>query len=177
VASPDQVEAGEAWVGSLNPAGVVQVSALQGEGVPELLEALEGHLPVSPFFYPPDEVATLPVRFFVGELVRETVFEHFREEVPYSTFCEVEEFREGGSRTYIQVNIYVERASQKGIIIGNQGAAIRDLGRDARRKIEHFLDESVYLDLWVKVLPRWRKKRGELRRLGLPVPKSHASKP
>ena len=170
-APPAGVEAAVDWAQALSPKGIHKVSGETGEGVAELVAALRRELPESPFFYPKDEVATAPVRFFVGELVRETVFERFREEIPYATFCEVEEFRDGGGRTYIQVNIFVERPSQKGILIGDKGAAIRDLGREARGKIEAFLGEPVFLDLWIKVLPKWRKRRGELRRLGLPVPK------
>jgi GTPase len=176
-ASSEAVGEEAEWARGLATSTVLTVSAATGAGIDTLVAHLHQMLPESPFYYPEDELATAPVRFFVGELVRETVFEQFHEEVPYATFCEVEEFRDGGGRTYIQVNIYVERASQKGILIGEKGQAIRELGREARRKIERFLDEPVYLDLWVKVLPRWRKKRGELRRLGLPVPqpKNHAS--
>lgn len=176
-ASGEAVAEEEEWAGSLTTTSVLTVSGETGAGIDTLVEHLHRLLPESPFYYPEDELATAPVRFFVGELVRETVFEQFHEEIPYATFCEVEEFRDGGGRTYIQVNIYVERASQKGILIGEKGQAIRELGRTSRQKIERFLDAPVYLDLWVKVLPRWRKKRGELRRLGLPVPhpKNHAS--
>ncbi len=169
-ANRERVVAEVSWARELSDIPAHEVSALTGEGIPELLETLYGELPESPFFYPADEIAVSPVRFFVSELVRETIFEDFREEIPYATFCEVEEFRDGGRRTYIQVNIYVERSSQKGILIGEKGQAIRELGRRSREKIEEFLGTPVYLDLWVKVLPRWRKKRGELRRLGLPVP-------
>jgi GTPase len=155
---------------------ILPVSALTGEGVEELLAALRSRLPESPFLYPPDELSTAPVRFFVAELVRETVFERFRDEIPYASFCQVEEFRKDGKRTYIQVHLFVERSSQKGILIGKGGRAIRDLGSDARERIEHFLGEPVYLDLWVKVLPRWRKKRGQLRRWGFRVPDHDATK-
>lgn len=175
LASPERVAAVRDWAERLSPIATLSVSGETGEGVADLLAVLTEHLPESPFFYPEDEIATAPVRFFVGELVRETVFEQFREEIPYATFCEVEEFRDGGGRKYIQVNIFVERASQKGIVIGERGAAIRELGREARVKIEAFLEQPVYLDLWVKVLPKWRKKRGELRRLGLPIPESRRS--
>lgn len=166
----ERIDAVREWAMGLGAVATQAVSGETGEGVQELLAVLKDNLPESPFFYPDDEIATAPVRFFVGELVRETVFEQFREEIPYATFCEVEEFRDGGARTYIQVNIFVERASQKGILIGERGASIRTLGRDSRAKIEAFLGQPVYLDLWVKVLPKWRKKRGELRRLGLPIP-------
>ena len=177
LARDDQIAEQVSWARTLGAGEVCPVSGTTGQGVSQLIQALHGRLPESPFFYPEDEVATAPVRFFVGELVRETVFERFHEEIPYATFCEVEEFREGGGRTYIQVNIFVERSSQKGILIGDKGQAIRELGTESRQKIEAFLDTPVYLDLWVKVLPRWRKKRGELRRLGLPVPEAGKSRP
>lgn len=151
----------------------LRVSAETGDGVEEFLDRVIEVLPESPFLYPEDEVAIDPVRFFVSELVRETVFEQFEEEVPYATFTRTEDFRQAseGDRTYIQVTIYVERPSQKGILIGEGGRAIRNLGTLARAKIEHFLGESVYLELWVKVLPRWRKKKDHLRRLGFSVPR------
>ncbi len=167
----ERVREGVDWAEQRLGATVVHpVSALTGEGIPDLLAAIRARLPEGPFLYPEDEIAAEPVRFFAAELVRETILELFQDEVPYSVFCQVEEFREGGERTYIQVNVYVERPSQKGILIGEGGRAIRELGIAARRKLEHFLGGPVYLDLWVKVLPKWRKKRAELRRLGLPVP-------
>jgi len=152
-----------------------EVSALRGDGADELLQALRDHLPAGPFLYPPDEIATEPVRFFAAEMVRETVFEEFQEEIPYSVFCQVEEFRENETPIYIQVNVYVERPSQKGMIIGERGAAIRRLGILSRKKLEHFLGAPVYLDLWVKVLPKWRKKADQLKRLGFTVPEGNAS--
>jgi GTP-binding protein Era len=127
-------------------------------------------LPEGPFLYPPDEIASEPVRFFVAELVRETVFERYRQEIPYSVFCRVEEFREGQEPAYIEVVVYVERESQKGILVGKGGAGIRALGTAAREKIEHLLGRSVYLELRVKTLPGWRRKRADLTRLGFRVP-------
>lgn len=153
---------------------VHRVSAVRGDGAPELLQAIRGHLPPGPFLYPPDEIATEPIRFFAAELVRETVFEDFQEEIPWSVFCQVEEFRESEDPIYIQVNLYVERASQKGMLIGEKGSAIRRLGIRSRKKLEHFLGRPVYLDLWVKVLPKWRKKADHLKRLGFQVPESDA---
>ncbi len=105
--------------------------------------------------------------------MRQAIFEQFREEVPYASICKVEDFRDGGERTYVQVTIYVERRSQKGILIGESGQAIRRLGTAARKRIEHFLERPVYLDLWVKVLPGWRRKPEQLGRLGLPVPQEN----
>lgn len=142
------------------------ISALTGEGVEELLVDLGAVLPVSPFLYPEDEISTASVRFFVSELVRETALEQLDEEVPYSLACEVEEFRETGTPVYIRTVLYVERESQKRILIGHDGQRIRDIGRVARVKVEAFVGATVYLDLWVKVLPNWRKSDSAVRRFG-----------
>jgi GTP-binding protein Era len=145
---------------------VVLVSALTGDGIPDLMTRVAQLLPESPFLYPEDEISTQPVRFFVAELVRETVLEQLHDEVPYSVAVQVEEYREGRSPLYIRAVIYVERESQKAIIIGGKGARIRSIGEAARKKIETFVGEKVYLDLWVKVLPNWRKNPGNLSRFG-----------
>ena len=145
---------------------VTLISALIGEGFPELMERLTARLPESPFLYPEDEISTQPVRFFVAELVRETVLEQLHDEVPYAVAVQVEEYREGRSPLYIRAVIYVERDSQKAIIIGSQGSQIKKIGESARRKIESFIGEQVYLDLWVKVLANWRKNPGSLSRFG-----------
>jgi GTP-binding protein Era len=142
------------------------VSALTGEGIDALLADLASALPVSPFLYPEDEISTASVRFFVSELVRETALEQLDEEVPYSLACEVEEFRETGAPVYIRTVLYVERESQKRILIGHNGQRIRDIGRAARAKVEAFVGAAVYLDLWVKVLPNWRKSDSAVRRFG-----------
>ena len=174
-ASAADVEAEAEWAREHLAEEVHRISALRGDGTDQLLARIRDHLPPAPFLYPPDDIATEPVRFFAAELVRETVFEEFREEIPYSVFCQVEEFREADTPIYIQVNIYVERASQKGMLIGEKGSAIRRLGTRSREKLEHFLGARVYLDLWVKVLPKWRKKAAQLKRLGFQVPEGHAS--
>ena len=142
------------------------VSALTGEGVDELFAEIGGRLPESPFLYPEDEISTASVRFFVAELVRETALEQLDEEVPYSLACEVEEFREMQSPVYIRTVLFVERESQKRILIGAGGQRIRDIGRAARGKVEAFVGAAVYLDLWVKVLPNWRKSDSAIRRFG-----------
>jgi GTP-binding protein Era len=146
--------------------GVALISALTGEGIPELMERLTAKLPESPFLYPEDEISTQPVRFFVAELVRETVLEQLHDEVPYAVAVQVEEYREGRSPLYIRAVIYVERDSQKAIIIGSQGAQVKKIGESARKKIETFVGEQIYLDLWVKVLANWRKNPGSLSRFG-----------
>lgn len=142
------------------------VSALTGEGISELMEEVASKLPESPFLYPADEISTQPIRFFVAELVRETILEQLHDEVPYSVAVRVEEYREGRSPLYIRAVIYVERESQKAIIIGAKGSQIRRIGEAARKKIEAFVGAEVYLDLWIKVLANWRKKPDILSRLG-----------
>lgn len=170
LARPQAVEELALWVKEKLGGRPFPISALEESGIEPLREALAALLPESPFYFPADEIATEPVRFFVAELVRETIFERYHQEIPYSVFCQVEEYREGEEPVYMQVTAYVERNSQKRILIGGKGVAIRELGRDARLKIETFIGQRVYLDLWVKVLPGWRKKRSELQRLGFNVP-------
>lgn len=147
-----------------------QISSVTGEGIPELLAELEQRLPESPFLYPDDEISTQPLRFFVSELVRETALEQLGDEVPYSVACEVDEYREERTPVYIRAVIYVERESQKRILIGAKGTRIREIGRVSREKIELLTGAPVYLDLWVKVLPNWRRKVPSLRRFGYRVP-------
>ena len=146
------------------------VSALAGDGVDALLDAAAARLPESPFLYPEDEISTQTLRFFAAELVRETALEQLDDEVPYSVACEIEEFRESRSPVYIRAVLHVERDSQKRILIGAKGARIREIGRAARAKIESLLEAQVYLDLWVKVLPNWRRDQRALRRLGYHLP-------
>lgn len=145
------------------------ISALLGEGVEALVAGIVDHLPESPLLYPADDIGTQSMRFFVSELIRETALEQLEEEVPYSVACEVEEFREDRAPMYIRAVIYVERETQKRILIGSRGAQIRDLGRVSRMKIEELVGAPVYLDLWVKVLRNWRRNVRALRRFGFTV--------
>jgi GTP-binding protein Era len=148
----------------------LRISATTGAGLDELRRAIADRLPESPLLYPDDDLSTQSMRFFVSELIRETVFERYQEEIPYSVAVRVEEFHEDKDPVVIRATVYVERASQKGIVIGKAGEAIRELGTAARAKIEPLVGSHVYLELWVKVLPKWRKDAVELRRLGFPVP-------
>jgi GTP-binding protein Era len=170
VAEAGRIAAVEDWATWRVGARAFRVSALRLEGLDPLRSAIEAALPPGPFLFAPDEIATRPVRFFVAELVRETVFQLYYQEIPYSAMCRVDEFREGGDPVYVAVTVFVERASQKGILIGKKGEAIKALGQASRVKISHFLGRPVYLDLWVKVLPGWRRKRAHLVRLGFHVP-------
>lgn len=147
---------------------VLDTVASRGEGVDALRTAILDRLPASPPLYPQDELSTAPVRYFASELVRESCFEQLGQELPYSIAVQVEEFKDRGEDrpVYIEARIYVERESQKGIVIGDGGRRIREIGTSARRKIEAFLERRVYLELRVKVLPNWRKRPGSLRMLG-----------
>jgi len=144
----------------------IAVSSATGEGMDALLDTLAERLPSGPFHYSADEMATQPLRFFVSEYVREAAFEVLEEELPYSVACEIEEFRESETPTYIRATVYVERDSQKGIVIGHQGRTIKAIGQAARARIEGLMGGTVYLDLNVKVLSNWRRQEGLLRRLG-----------
>jgi GTP-binding protein Era len=148
------------------PADVLAVSATARTGLDALLAELRRHLPESPFHYDPDELATQPLRFFAAEFIREAAFEQLQAELPYSVACEIDEFREGAEPVYIRAVLYVERDSQKGIVIGEGGRTIKSLGAAARAKIEALLGQRVFLDLHVKVLPKWRRHDPSLKRLG-----------
>ncbi|HET7459482.1 MAG TPA: GTPase Era [Gemmatimonadaceae bacterium] len=142
------------------------ISALTGDGVDALLTAAGQLLPESPYLYPEDEISTQSLRFFASELVRETALEQLQDEVPYSVACEIEEFREDRSPVYVRAVIYVERDSQKGILIGAGGSRIREIGRAARVKVEALIGQPVYLDLRVKVLANWRRNARSMQRFG-----------
>jgi len=145
---------------------VVMISASEKEGLDALLTVLRERLPEGPFHYDPEELATQPMRFFAAEFIREAAFEQLHEELPYSVASEIDEFREGAEPVYIRAVLYVERDSQKGIVIGEGGRTIKALGAAARAKIETLLGERVFLDLHVKVLPKWRRNEPALKRLG-----------
>jgi GTP-binding protein Era len=144
------------------------VSSETGEGVPALLARLADLLPEAPFEFDPEDIGTQPLRFFVVEYLREAAFELLGEELPYSFTAEVEEFREQKRPVYIRVNLYVERESQKGIVIGHKGETLKRIGTHARERLEELLGEKVYLECWLKVLPKWRRDPAALARFGFP---------
>lgn len=152
-------------VAAMAPA-VHGVSAHTGDGMAALLDALRTAVPEGPFLYPADDVSTQHLRFFVSELVREAALEQLDDEVPHAVACAVEEFRESRTPVYIRAVLYVERDSQKRIVVGAAGERIREIGRRARPRIEALVGRQVYLDLWVKVLHNWRRDAHALRRLG-----------
>ena len=146
---------------------IVPLSALKEENLDSLLSAIIRELPVHEALYPTDIVSEQPERFFVAELIREKIFEQYQEEIPYSAAVEIREFKEReAGKTYIAADIIVERESQKGILIGKKGEALKSIGQKARADIELFLDRQVFLELFVKVGDEWRKDDGWLKRLG-----------
>lgn len=148
-------------------AAFVPISALTGDGLRELLAVVIDRLPVGPPLYPPDMLTDQPERFFVAEIIREQIFRNLRDELPYSCAVQVEEFIERTKgKTYIRATIFVEKESQKAIIIGRQGQMLKQVGSTAKPQVEEFLQRPVYLDLWVKVRPTWRKRDEDLKELG-----------
>ncbi len=148
----------------------IAVSAKTGEGLDSFLEFVVPLLPESPALFPEEDTATQSLRFFAEEYVRETCMETYRDEVPYSVMCRVDEFREDQDPVFIRIVIYVEKESQKGIVIGRGGSAIKTIGEASRMKIENLIGRKVYLELRVKVLAGWRRKRARLRQLGFALP-------
>lgn len=147
---------------------IIPISALQGNNINTLKEQIIGYLEEGPQFYPADQITDHPERFIVSELIREKVLHLTREEIPHSIAVGIEQMkeREGGNTVYIGATIVVERSSQKGIIIGKQGAMLREIGKRARVDIEALLGSKIFLELWVKVEKDWRNKPGFLRDFG-----------
>lgn len=152
------------------PPSALTVSAMTGQGIAELLEAIRARLPEHPFLYPADDVGTQPLRFFAAEFVREAAFAALEEELPYSLAVTIDEFRESGEPVYIRATLAVERESQKPIVLGKGGRTIKTIGTAARRRLEALLGRHTRLELWVTVWPKWRRDPAALARLGLPLP-------
>lgn len=147
---------------------IVPVSALTGNGLPELEATVLAQLPEGPLYYPADMVTDLPERFIVAEMVREQVLKKTRQEVPYGVAVEVESFEERPEKNLVVIRaaIFVEKDSHKGIILGKGGAMVRAIGQAARREVERFLGSRVFLELFVKVQKDWTESQRMLRRFG-----------
>ncbi len=149
----------------------VKVSALEEDGIETLLDATIDHLPLGPRYYPIDQVSDLNMRFISSEVVREKVILNTEKEIPHSVAIEITEYKDRDNRTDIYAVIYVEKDSQKGIIIGKGGKMIKKIGTEARKELEKMLDRQVFLDLRVKVLKNWRSNEQFMRRVGYTLPK------
>lgn len=147
---------------------VLTMSALRGQQVNETLDQLEQRLPLGPKLYPDDMIAEQPERFFVAEFIRQAAFDQLTDELPYSIEVAIDEFRDaaGPDKTYIHATLFVERESQKGIVIGRKASRLRSIGSAARTEVETLLDRPVFLDLRVKVRPDWRDKDRDLKEFG-----------
>lgn len=148
---------------------IAKFSALTGDGLDPLLERLIQNLEPGPYYYPPDLVTDQPERFIMGELIREQILLHTREEVPHSVAIIVDRVEEAPTITHVWATILVERDSQKGIVIGKKGAMLKEIGSAARQQIQKLVMGNVYLELFVKVQPRWRQSRTRLADLGYRV--------
>src|SRR5690606_39249982 len=147
-------------------AEIIPISALEGQNVDRVVELIKDYMPEGPQYYPPDQVTDHPERFIVSELIREKVLHLTREEVPHSVAVIIEKISEENQLLHIMAAIIVERPSQKGIIIGKQGAMLKEIGTRARLDIEHLLGSKVFLELWVKVEKDWRNRSTMLREFG-----------
>lgn len=155
------------YKGGRQYAGVIPVSALNGNNVDQLLSTLVAAMPAGPQYYPADQVSDHPERFVIAEIIREKVFHLTRDEVPHSVAVDVTSVKDqGDNHVQISANIVVERPGQKGIIIGKKGAMLKKIGILARKDIEALLGSHVYLQLWVKVVPKWRDKSSLLKEYG-----------
>lgn len=167
IATQDQVIGQLAEAGEWDFAAYVPVSALQAEGLGPIVDELVPRLPEGPFFFPPDVATDQPEQLFAAELIREKYLERLREELPHSLAVIVEdiETRDSGA-VYVPATLYVERESQKGMVIGKKGNLIAEVGKEARADLEALFGASVYLDLRVKVEKDWQRREGTLDRLG-----------
>lgn len=154
------------WQGLIPRAEIFPLSAKENFNVDNLFKRIIELLPEGEPYFPKEEMTDMPARFFVNEIIREKILQNYDKEIPYSVEVEVEEFKEEDKRINIRAIIYVERTSQKGILIGNQGEALKKVGTQARLDIEAFFDKKVFLTLYVKVLKDWRNKDNELKNFG-----------
>lgn len=145
---------------------VVAVSALKKTGIDELLKSILKYLPEGQPFYEGDDLSDMPTKFFVGEIIREKIFLLYGEEIPYHATVLVQEFKEKNTLIKIAAEIIVQRETQKGIILGGSGSMIKKLGTEARKDIELFLGRKVFLELFVKVRPKWRDNEMQLKEYG-----------
>jgi len=154
------------WQEKVPNALVLSISALENFNITTVFEKLVALLPESPAFYPKDQLTDKPERFFVNEKIREKILLYYKKEIPYAVEIETEEFNEEAKLIRIRAIIMVERDTQKGIIIGHKGSALKRVGAEARKDLEKFFDKKIFLELYVKVNKNWRSNKIQLRRFG-----------
>lgn len=164
----DLIKQIEVYKDKLNFSDVVPISALQGNNIDRLLSVIESHLPEGPMYYSEDRITDHPEHFIVSELIREKALHKLSQELPHAIGVEVLKMKgdDEGGKVKVEALIYVERESQKGMVIGKGGKMLKEIGREARMDIENLLGSKVYLELWVKVQKDWRNKPTFIRSLG-----------
>ncbi|WP_418603483.1 GTPase Era [Hwangdonia sp.] len=154
------------WSEKVPNAEIFPISALEGFNVKEVFNRIVELLPESPAFYPKDQLTDKPERFFINESIREKILMHYKKEIPYAVEIETEEFFEEENIIRIRSVIMVERETQKGIIIGHKGSALKRVGVEARKDLEKFFGKQIHLELYVKVNKNWRSNQNQLKRFG-----------
>ena len=162
----DLMKQADRWSKELKGADVVPVSALRHTNTDRVFDLVLKYLPEHPAYYDKEEITDRNERFFVAEIIREKILKNYQKEIPYASEVAVEAFKEDERMIRINATVFVERESQKAIIIGHRGAALKKLGTEARLSIEHFLGKKVFLDLFVKVDKDWRNNEGKLKKFG-----------
>lgn len=156
----------EYWKNIIQAKEIVPVSAKTGANLDVLLDTIKKHLPEHPGYYPKDELTDRSERFFASEIIREKIFLFYEQEIPYSTEVGIESFKEEDSIIRIRATLYVERDSQKGILIGKGGSSLKKVGIEARKSLEAFFGKQIFLETHVKVAENWRKQRLKLKQFG-----------
>lgn len=154
------------WAEKVPNAEIIAISALEGFNVKEVFDKIIELLPESPAFYPKDQLTDKPERFFINETIREKILMHYKKEIPYAVEIDTEEFFEEEEIIRVRSIIMVERETQKGIIIGHKGSALKRVGVEARKDLEKFFGKQIHLELYVKVNKNWRSNSSQLRRFG-----------
>ena len=156
----------QVWAEKVPNAEIFPISALEGFNVKEVFNRIIDLLPESPPFYPKDQLTDKPERFFINETIREKILIHYKKEIPYAVEIETEEFLEEENIIRIRAVIMVERETQKGIIIGHKGSALKRVGVEARKDLEAFFGKQIHLETYVKVNKNWRSNQNQLKRFG-----------
>jgi GTPase len=154
------------WQEMLSPREIIPISALTGENLDQILPAIKNILPEHPGYYPKDEFTDKSERFFASEIIREKILLNYEQEIPYSTQVSIDTFKDEEAILRISAVIYVERESQKGILIGKAGSSLKKVGTEARQDMEKFFGKKVFLETRVKVADDWRKQAGKLKHFG-----------
>jgi GTP-binding protein Era len=154
------------WKNLIKAEEIIPVSAKQGTNLELLFSAIKKYLPEHPGYYPKDDLTDRTERFFASEIIREKIFLNYEQEIPYSTEVGIESFKEEESIIRIRATIYVERDSQKGILIGKGGSSLKKVGTEARMDMERFFGKKIFLETHVKVADNWRKQKLKLKHFG-----------